>query len=119
MMARSRGGFTWWELLIVIAVCLICLGLLLPAISKVRGPAARMMCQNNLKQIGIALHTFADNNTSVDAKGNTLRHLPPGTVAHPLLRPDRRLSWMVTLLPYVEQDALFKRIDGKAAWDAP
>src|SRR5438552_17177310 len=101
MRPSSRGGFTWWELLIVIAVCLVCLGLLLPAISKVRGPAARAMCQNNLRQIGVGLHSFADCNAFLDAKGNTLRPLPPGTVAHPLLPPNQRLSWMVALLPYV------------------
>lgn len=101
-MPRSRRAFTLIELLVVIAIVAVLIGLLLPAVQKVREAAARLKCQNNLKQIGLAFHGYES------AHGR----FPPGyRDTRPDATPGPGWGWAVFIMPYLERHALHDRLD--------
>ena len=107
-MSRSaRNGFTLTELILVLVILGVLIGLLLPAVRRVREPAERIRCQNNLKQLMMAFHSSESTRTS-DTYAEQM--LPPGCMG-PGATPEERLSWMVALLPHLEQDSLYRQID--------
>ncbi|HET6573077.1 MAG TPA: DUF1559 domain-containing protein [Fimbriiglobus sp.] len=106
--AAPRRGFTLIELLVVIAIIAVLIGLLLPAVQKVREAAARAKCGNNLKQLGLAAQSYHDSH----------QHLPPGVGYYPPTG-DEFGTYFFHLLPYVEQDNLYRSAWGLVPFPPP
>lgn len=116
---RRRGsGFTLIELLVVIAIIAILIGLLLPAVQKIREAARRMQCSNNLKQYGLAIHNYHDVNNElppggkmgyIPANGQNRDYIPDGWQTGDW--GSDQGSWQVYILPFMEQDNMFKQIN--------
>jgi prepilin-type N-terminal cleavage/methylation domain-containing protein/prepilin-type processing-associated H-X9-DG protein len=107
-----RHGFTLIELLVVIAIIAILIGLLLPAVQKVRAAAARVQCANNLKQIGLGIHNYTSTFSELMPQGESSGGPAPGYTS----LADRRVSVHTKLLPYIEQEAVFRMIDTSRIW---
>src|ERR1700676_4537461 len=99
-----RPGFTLIELLVVIAIIGVLIGLLLPAVQKVREAAARTQCSNNLKQLALAMHTYENANGQFPPYFDDL-----------VLGP----TWLTRILPYLEQSALFNQYRFDLTWFDP
>jgi prepilin-type N-terminal cleavage/methylation domain-containing protein/prepilin-type processing-associated H-X9-DG protein len=102
-----RSGFTLVELLVVIAIIAVLVALLLPAVQNAREAARRSQCQNNMKQLGLAIHNFHD----------TYKYLPVAT--RPPVNAAKRIGTITRLLPYLDQPGLWSAYNQSANWDDP
>src|SRR5271166_2509330 len=105
---KTRYGFTLIELLVVIAIIAILIGLLLPAVQQVRAAAARVKCQNNLKQIGLAFHNYESENGYFHSSTNRQKLTDPTPT---------QIGWAAYLLPYLEQGDIHLNLSYGSGWD--
>jgi len=105
---RTRSGFTLIELLVVIAIIAVLIGLLLPAVQKVREAAARMSCSNNLKQLALAAHNYESTNSKLPS--GFIGPVNPLDTVGPATGHGSQVGVLVMLLPYIEQDNLYRQM---------
>jgi prepilin-type N-terminal cleavage/methylation domain-containing protein/prepilin-type processing-associated H-X9-DG protein len=109
-MFRRRSGFTLIELLVVISIISVLIGMLLPAVQKAREAAARISCANNLKQIGLAMHMYHNDHEKLPPSRTPTYEITvslPGV--GPVVWPTGKATWAVLMLPYLEQDNLYRQ----------
>jgi prepilin-type N-terminal cleavage/methylation domain-containing protein/prepilin-type processing-associated H-X9-DG protein len=110
---RRENAFTLVELLVVIAIIGILIALLLPAVQAAREAARRMSCSNHLKQIGLAIHNYHDT-YRVFPPGNVLKTAGVCTGSSSQAQSEDATNWLISILPYMEQKALYDRYDFSA-----
>jgi prepilin-type processing-associated H-X9-DG protein len=93
---------------VVVLIVTTCGGLIVSAVLKVRGAAARVQCLNNLRQLGLSVQNYHDSN----------EHYPRAAMPNADLPTEKRLSWLVELMPYIEANDIYSRMDKGASWDA-
>jgi prepilin-type N-terminal cleavage/methylation domain-containing protein len=114
---QHRSGFTLIELLVVMAIIAMLIGLLMPAVQKVRDAANRIVCQNNLKQMGMAWHNHHYSLNCLPGGGydhTVLRTWKDAAKTVPAVAPDQEWGWGYQILPYIEQDNLWRTPAGIA-----
>lgn len=120
MSEPTRHGLNLVGVLVILAIVGIVVALFIPAQRRARFAAGRMQCSNNLRQLMIAMHGYADGHSVAEPPASqtdrrTVNLFPAGCEG-PDGPPEERLSWMVALLPYLEQDWLYRRFDMKAGY---